>query len=71
MQGAQGIGLHEVALNCGFCDQAHFGRHFRRYFGITPAVFLEGAQEFPQDILKWCKRSKVSGFIQYNADVAA
>jgi XFP C-terminal domain len=35
------------------------------------AAFLEGAQEFPQGIIKWRKRSKVSGFIQYNADVAA
>ena len=70
MQGAQPIGLDEVALNCGFCDQAHFGRHFRRYFGVTPAAFLEGAQEFPQDIIKWRKRSKISGFIQYNANVA-
>jgi AraC-like DNA-binding protein len=50
MQGAQAIGLDEVALNCGFCDQAHFGRHFRRYFGITPAAFLHGAPEFPQDL---------------------
>jgi AraC family transcriptional regulator len=71
MQSAQAIGLDEVALNCGFCDQAHFGRHFRRYFGITPAAFLEGAQEFPQGLTKWRKRSKVSGFIQYNRAVAA
>jgi AraC-like DNA-binding protein len=71
MQGAQAIGLDEVALNSGFCDQAHFGRHFRRYFGITPAAFLEGSQEFPQDLKNWRKRSKVSGFIQYNPDVAA
>jgi AraC family transcriptional regulator len=71
MQGAQAIGLNEVAINCGFCDQAHFGRHFRRYFGITPAAFVEGAQEFSQDIIKWRKRSKVSGFIQYDPGVAA
>jgi AraC-like DNA-binding protein len=71
MRSAQAIGLDEVALNCGFCDQAHFGRHFRRSFGITPAAFLDGAQEFPQDLTKWRKRSKVSGFIQYNRNVAA
>jgi AraC-like DNA-binding protein len=71
MQGAQAIGLDQVALNCGFCDQAHFGRHFRRYFGITPVAFLKGTQEFPRDIIKWRKRSKVSGFIQYKPAVAA
>jgi AraC-like DNA-binding protein len=31
--------LAELAPTCGFCDQAHLGRHFRRAFGITPAAF--------------------------------
>ncbi len=28
--------LANVALNCGFVDQSHFAREFRRYFGRTP-----------------------------------
>jgi hypothetical protein len=48
MRSAQAIGLDEVALNCGFCDKAHFRRHLRRYFGITPAAFLEGTQSDKQ-----------------------
>jgi AraC-like DNA-binding protein len=28
--------LAKVALNCGFADQSHFSREFRRHFGRTP-----------------------------------
>ena len=28
--------LSEIALNCGFADQSHFSREFRRQFGRTP-----------------------------------
>jgi len=27
----------DVALHCGFVDQSHFNRHFKRAFGVTPA----------------------------------
>jgi AraC-like DNA-binding protein len=36
----QPICLKEIAGLCGFCDQAHLTRHFRRIFGTTPAEFL-------------------------------
>jgi AraC family transcriptional regulator len=31
--------LAEIALATGFVDQSHFGRVFKRYLGITPAVY--------------------------------
>lgn len=31
-----GQSLAEVAIGCGFADQSHFTREFRRYFGRTP-----------------------------------
>lgn len=33
----QGRSLVQAALDAGFADQAHFTRHFRSTFGITPA----------------------------------
>jgi AraC-like DNA-binding protein len=48
-QRAEARSLAEVAEACGFCDQAHLGRHFRRAFGTTPAAFqkAEGGWERP------------------------
>jgi len=39
--------LAEVAIECGFADQAHLTRHFRRAYGFTPRQFRRGkkAQE--------------------------
>jgi AraC family transcriptional regulator len=31
--------LCDIAHDCGFADQAHFGRHFRRSMGISPAAW--------------------------------
>lgn len=33
------LSLAEIAAASGFCDQAHLNRHFRRFFGTTPAAF--------------------------------
>jgi len=33
--------LADVALNCGFGDQSHFTREFRRQFGRTPREYRE------------------------------
>jgi len=33
--------LAEVALSCGFADQSHFTREFRRLFGRTPRDYRE------------------------------
>ena len=33
--------LSEIALRCGFADQSHFSREFRRQFGHTPRDYRE------------------------------
>lgn len=35
----QGRSIAEVALECGFADQAHLARHFRRAYGVSPSQF--------------------------------
>lgn len=35
-----GYANSETAHACGFADQSHFGRHFRKAFGLTPHAWL-------------------------------
>jgi AraC-like DNA-binding protein len=37
---SQGGGLADVAAEAGFADQAHFTRHFKKTFGITPGRWV-------------------------------
>ena len=39
LRAVPGRALAEIALDCGFADQAHLGRVFRAQFGQTPADF--------------------------------
>ena len=32
----------DVALRCGFVDQSHFNRHFKRNYGVTPTHYARG-----------------------------
>jgi len=37
----QGLKILDVALDCGFHDQSHFHRHFKRAMGITPGTYAK------------------------------
>jgi AraC-like DNA-binding protein len=36
---ARGLSASSVAYECGFCDQSHLIRHFKKCFGLTPGAF--------------------------------
>jgi AraC family transcriptional regulator len=36
--------LSQIALDCGFCDQAHLSRMFQRSVGVSPARWRRGHQ---------------------------
>ncbi|WP_116138111.1 helix-turn-helix domain-containing protein [Trinickia diaoshuihuensis] len=36
----KGVPSVEVAAEVGFFDQSHFGRHFKRWCGMTPTTFV-------------------------------
>jgi AraC-like DNA-binding protein len=42
LRGDEGPGVTEVALAVGFNDLTHFGRVFRRRFGVTPRDYRDG-----------------------------
>ncbi|MEM7627487.1 MAG: helix-turn-helix transcriptional regulator, partial [Planctomycetota bacterium] len=37
-------GIASIALACGFTDQSHLGRHFKRLVGVTPAAYRRNAK---------------------------
>jgi AraC-like DNA-binding protein len=44
LQRADGLGVTEVAMAVGFNDLTHFGRAFRRRFGVTPRDYRDGVR---------------------------
>ena len=40
----EGGAIVEVAHDCGFSDQSHFGRVFKQAFGLTPMAWLKGVR---------------------------
>jgi AraC-like DNA-binding protein len=39
---SEGAAPVDVAMHCGFVDQSHFSRHFKRAFGVTPMQCARG-----------------------------
>jgi transcriptional regulator GlxA family with amidase domain len=39
-----------VAATCGFADQSHLGRWFRRAYGLTPAAYRTCCTGVPDSI---------------------
>jgi AraC family transcriptional regulator len=33
------LSLTEIAISCGFADQSHFTRSFKRIMGLKPSAF--------------------------------
>jgi AraC family transcriptional regulator len=40
----ESLSLVDVASEAGFADQAHFSRHFRRAYGVSPLAFRRACQ---------------------------
>lgn len=40
-----GAAIADLAFELGFSDQSHFGRHFRRAFGVSPRVYRDSVLE--------------------------
>jgi AraC-like DNA-binding protein len=41
----RGESITTAAFTCGFVDQSHLTRVFKRYFGMTPGTFTRGCKE--------------------------
>jgi transcriptional regulator GlxA family with amidase domain len=42
------LGLVDIALKAGFCDQSHLSRNFRRFAGMPPRAYRALLQTFPE-----------------------
>jgi AraC-like DNA-binding protein len=45
IKSAPDLPLTEVAIQCGYFDQAHFNRHFRQLVGLTPGSYKQQQQD--------------------------
>jgi AraC family transcriptional regulator len=47
------VPLCDIALRCGFADQAHFSKHFRQANGLNPSVWRRTARTIPANALSY------------------
>jgi AraC family transcriptional regulator len=45
-----GVPLSDIALQCGFADQAHFSKRFREAVGLNPSAWRRTARTIPVDV---------------------
>ena len=45
----QTMSIGEVAIACGFSNQSHLNRHFKRITGMTPKKFQATPQEYTKN----------------------
>lgn len=58
--------LSEIALQCGFVDQAHFGKHFRRATGESPAAWRRARRAGAADIERVTGPGSGAGAVVYD-----
>jgi transcriptional regulator GlxA family with amidase domain len=42
------LGLVDIAMQAGFCDQSHLSRCFRRFAGLPPRAYRALLRTFPE-----------------------
>ena len=40
------LSLAEIAIQAGFCDQSHFSKQFKRFYGVSPGCYRRAYSSF-------------------------